>query len=118
MKYYKIDIKRRYPDIERISSSAEGDKIPNASDFFWKMDKGEIIYDAPVFDYFFLKSYDKEKYWEWLLTDVYDFIGEGSQIPGWFVSKKIKEIFEQYKIAEPHYFYESKLLYKQEKLDY
>lgn len=118
MRYYKIDIKRRYPDIERISSSAEGKNIVNADDYFWRMNRGEIIDDAPVFDYFVLESFDVEKYWEWQLNDAHDFIGEGSQIPGWLISKRLNDILEKHKVAEPHFYYSSKLLYKKEKLDY
>ena len=117
MKYYKIDIKRFYEN-DMIATNANGSKILNGSDYFWKMDKGEIIADDPMFDYFQLESFDKEEYWEWMLSDVYKFIGEGSQIPGWLISEKLKSILENYKIAKPHFYYPSKLLYKGEKLDY
>jgi len=82
------------------------------------MDKGELITDAPIFDYFFLESFDKKKYWEWMLADVHKFIGEGSQISGWLVSEKLKEVLGQFRLAEPHCYYASKLLYKGEKLNY
>ena len=118
MKYYKIDIKSHFPELGRIASSAEGKNIANADEYFWAMDKGEILYNAPIFDYFVLESFDKEKYWEWALFDVHDFIGTGSQIPGWFISKKLKKLLENFKISEPHFYYLSKLLYKGEKKDY
>ena len=116
MKYYKIQIKSFYGD--RIASDAKGENIANADEYFWAMDKGEILYNAPIFDYFVLESFDKEKYWEWALFDVHDFIGTGSQIPGWFISKKLKKLLENFKISEPHFYYLSKLLYKGEKKDY
>lgn len=118
MNYYKISIKTLYKENDRIASSANGEKINEADYYFIKMDNGEIVYDAPVFDYFFLESYDKKEFWEWLLTDSYDFIGKGSRIPGWLISKKLKKLFQTFKIAEPHFYYSSKLLYKGKKLDY
>lgn len=42
-----------------VATNANGSKIPNGSDYFWRMDNGEIILDAPVFDYFYLESFDK-----------------------------------------------------------
>mgnify|MGYP003365321716 CR=1 FL=1 len=118
MKYYKIETKRFYEN-DMIATNAQGKKIENADDYFWKMNRGEMIDDAPlIFDYFYLQSFDVEKYWEWLLTDVYRFIGEGSQIPGWLISKKLRNLLENFNIAEPHFYYASKLLYKGEKLDY
>ena len=104
MKYYKIDIKSHFPELGRIASSAEGKNIANADEYFWTMDRGEILYNAPIFDYFVLESFDKEKYWEWALFDVHDFIGTGSQIPGWFISKKLKKVLENFKITEPHFY--------------
>ncbi|MET3047106.1 hypothetical protein [Flavobacterium covae] len=118
MKYYKIEIKSRYPDFDRISSSAEGKDIEDSEYYFRKMDEGEVINDAPIFDYFYLESFDKKQYWEWQLNDAFDFIGQGSQIPGWLISNKLKKIFETFNIAKPHFYYPSKLLYKEKKLDY
>ncbi|MDY3548974.1 hypothetical protein PG291_10200 [Riemerella anatipestifer] len=117
MKYYKLYVKRFY-DNDMIATNANGSKIANGDNYFWRMDKGEIIIDAPTFDYFYLESFDKKEYWDWILCDVYNFIGESSQIPGWLISKKLKEILEKYKIAEPHFYYLSKLLYQEQKLDY
>ena len=64
MKYYKIDIKSHFPELGRIASSAEGKNIANADEYFWAMNRGEILYNTPIFDYFILKSFDKEKHWE------------------------------------------------------
>ncbi len=117
MQYYRIDVKRFYEN-DMVATNANGTKIPSGESYFWKMDKGEIIIDAPVFDYFILESYDKKEHWEWMLTDVHHFIGEGAQIPGWLISTKLKELFEKYKIANPHFYYLSKLSYIENKLDY
>ena len=117
MKYYKIDIKSHFPELGRIASGAEGKNVPE-KEYFYRIGKREIIENAPIFDYFVLESFDKEKYWEWALFDVHDFIGAGSQIPGWFISKKLKKLLEKFKISEPHFYYLSKLLYKGEKKDY
>jgi hypothetical protein len=116
MKYYKIKIQSFYGD--RISSSANGKDVEDAEYYFDKIGKGQIINDAPVFDYFYLESFDKREFWEWQINDVHSFIGEGSQISGWLISEKLKSILENYKIAKPHFYYSSKLLYKGEKLDY
>ena len=118
MKYYKIDIKSHFPELGRIASSAEGKNIANADEYFWAMNRGEILYNTPIFDYFILKSFDKEKYWEWALFDVHDFIGAGSQIPGWYISDKLKSLLENFRIAPKYHFYETRLLYKEEKFKY
>lgn len=117
MGYYKIDIKRSFPN-DMVATNAEGEKIPNAEDYFYQMDRGEEISSPPLFDYFYLKSFDQKEYWEWMLSDVYDFIGEGSQIPGWLISEKLKNVFDRFNLVEPHFMYNSKLMFKGEKLDY
>ena len=116
MKYYKIQIQSLYGD--RISSSANGKNIKNAEYYFDKIGKGEIVSGAPLFDYFYLESIDKREYWECQLNDIHDFIGEGSQIPGWLVSEKLKILLEKFIVTEPYFYYPSKLLYKGEKLNY
>lgn len=120
MKYYSIKLSffNHNDENKRTTSKAKGDKIPNADYYFYEMREGKIIPDAPIFDYFFLESFDEKRYWEKYLLDVHGFIGEGSQILGWFVSKDLKLLFENFNLPEPHCFYPSKLLYKKEKLDY
>ena len=118
MKYYKIKRKTRFPELGRIASSAEGKNIANADGYFWAMNRGEILYNTPIFDYFILKSFDKEKYWEWALFDIHGFIGEGSQIFGRYISDKLKSLLEKFKIAPKYHFYETRLLYKGEKFKY
>ena len=49
MKYYKIDIKSHFPELGRIASSAEGKNIANADEYFWAMNRGEILYNTPIF---------------------------------------------------------------------
>lgn len=117
MKYYEIDTKRYYGG-DMIATNANGSDIPYGDDYFRRMSKGEIIQDAPVFDSFFLESFDKKKFWEWILCDVYKFIGSGSQIRGWFISEDLKRLLENFNLVEPHCFYPSKLLYKGRKLNY
>ena len=120
MKYYKIKLSfYNYNDKnKRITSSAKGNKIPNANYYFYEMREGKILTDAPLFDYFFLESFEKKKYWEKYLLDVHDFFGEGSQIMGWFVSEDLKLLLETFNLSQPHHFYPSKLSYKGEKIDY
>ena len=117
MKYYKIDIKSHFPELGRIASGAEGKNVPE-KEYFYRIGKGEIIENTPIFDYFVLKSFDKEKYWEWALFDIHSFIGEGSQIFGWYISDKLKTILEKFRIAPKYHFYETRLLYKEEKFKY
>lgn len=118
MQYFKIDIKTLYSEVGRIASSVEGKDIEDAEYFFDKIGRGEIIDNAPLFDYFYLTSYDKKQFWEWKLNDVHSFIGEGSQIRGWFISEKLKKILHDFNISKPCFYYPSKLLYRGEKLDY
>lgn len=117
MKYYKINIKTRFPELGRITSSAEGKNVIE-KDYFYRIGEGEIIENTPIFDYFILKSFDEEKYWEWALFDIHDFIGVGSIITGWYISDKLKNLLENFKITTKYHFYETRLLYKGEKLKY
>ena len=117
MKYYKIKRKTRFPELGRIASGAEGKNVPE-KEYFYRIGKREIIENTPIFDYFVLKSFDKEKYWEWALFDVHDFIGVGSIMCGWYISDKLKTILEKFRIAPKYHFYETRLLYKEEKFKY
>ena len=117
MKYYKIKRKTRFPELGRIASSAEGKNVPE-KEYFYRIGKREIIENTPIFDYFVLKSFDKEKYWEWALFDVHDFIGVGSIMCGWYISDKLKSLLEKFRIAPKYHFYETRLLYKEEKFKY
>ena len=117
MKYYKIKRKTRFPELGRIASGAEGKNVPE-KEYFYRIGKGEIIENTPIFDYFVLKSFDKEKYWEWALFDVHDFIGVGSIMCGWYISDKLKSLLEKFRIAPKYHFYETRLLYKEEKFKY
>ena len=117
MKYYKIKRKTLFPELGRIASGAEGKNVPE-KEYFYRIGKGEIIENTPIFDYFVLKSFDKEKYWEWALFDVHDFIGVGSIMCGWYISDKLKTILEKFRIAPKYHFYETRLLYKEEKFKY
>ncbi|MCA4783118.1 hypothetical protein IF125_12785 [Empedobacter stercoris] len=116
MKYYKILIKRNYE--KRLASNANF--INNSKEYIFKqISNGEIILDAPIFDYFYLESFDDEKYWEWNLFDAHKFIGEASRMLGsLLISERTKELFESFKISEPHFYYQSKILYHDEKLTY
>ena len=115
MKYYKIQIKSFYGD--RIASNANF--IDNSKEYiFKKISLGEIIPDTPIFDYFFLESFDEKQYWEWALFDVHNFIGVGSIMCGWYISDKLKSVLENFRIAPKYHFYETRLLYKKEKFKY
>ena len=118
MKYYKIEIESNNKKDNILIGCAKGNEIPNANYYFYEMREGKILTDAPLFDYFFLESFEKKKYWEKYLLDVHDFFGEGSQIMGWFVSEDLKLLLETFNLTQPHYFYPSKLLYKGKKQNY
>lgn len=117
MKYYKINVRKFYEN-DMIATNANGQDVEDAEYYFNKIRDDELINEIPVFDYFFLESFDKREYWEWMVADVHKFTGEGSQISGWLISEKLKLLFEKINISQPHFYYPSKLLYKEEKLDY
>ena len=118
MKYYKTKIKRIFDKENKVLGHANGEFVPNGAFYFDRIRKDEIIEDAPVFDYFHLQSFDKKNFWEWRLQDVHGFIGAGSIITGWYISDKLKTILEKFQIAPKYHFYETRLLYKEEKFKY
>ena len=118
MKYYVIKVKSNFNEEDRILGRANGENVPNGKYFFEQMGKGEIIKDAPIFDYFHLESFDKREYWEWRLQDVHEYIGVGSIISGWYISDDFKILLDNFIIASQYYFYETRLLFKREKLKY
>ncbi|WP_203965569.1 hypothetical protein [Capnocytophaga stomatis] len=118
MKYYKIKIKRRFEKEDKVLGHANGEFVPNGAFYFDRIGDGEVIEDTPIFDYFHLQSFGEEKDWEWRLQDVHGFIYVGSIITGWYISDKLKPLLEKFKIAPKYHFYETRLLYKGEKLKY
>ena len=118
MKYYKTKIKRIFDKENKVLGHANGEFVPNGRFYFDRIGKDEIIEDAPIFDYFHLQSFDKKNFWEWRLQDVHGFIGAGSIITGWYISDKLKSLLEKFKIAPKYHFYETRLLYKEEKFKY
>lgn len=117
MKYFKLNLQVNNLN-NRIVSSVDGEKIPNVDFFFNKLRDGDFIINPPVFDYFYLKSFDEKSFWDFKLNDVHSFINQGSQIKGLFISEKLKKIFEKHILANPYQFYLSKLLYKFDSYDY
>lgn len=118
MKYYKIKKKGIFEKEDKVLGHANGQFVPNGAFYFDRIGEGEIIEDAPIFDYFHLQSFGEEKDWEWRLQDVHGFIYVGSIITGWYISDKLKMLLENFKIAPKYHFYETRLLYKGEKLKY
>ncbi|MDR1526050.1 MAG: hypothetical protein LBS46_00045 [Dysgonamonadaceae bacterium] len=118
MKYYNLKIERRFPKEDKVLGHANGEFVPNGKAYFDRMGKGEIIEDAPLFDYFYLKSYGSKEDWEWRLQDIHGFIGVGSIITGYYISDDFKVLLENFKIAPKYHFYETRLLYKGKKLKY
>jgi hypothetical protein len=115
MNFYKIT-----PIINknnRLVGSVNGKNIPNCNFFFNKMQQGDIIFDVPVFDYFFLQSYEDKKYWDLHLMDIHTGTGV-FPIGNWLISDKLKQILEKFIIAKEYFFYKSLLFYKGNKLNY
>ena len=64
MKYYKIDYKGIFEEENKVLGQANGEFVPNGRFYFDRIGNGEIIEDAPVFDYFHLQGFDKKNFWE------------------------------------------------------
>lgn len=120
MKYYKIDYNGIYQIINTNKSmgNANGEFVPDGKEYFNRIGNGEIIKDAPIFNYFHLQSFGSKEDWEWHLQDVHGFIGIGSIMTGWYISDDFKLLLEKFKIAPDYHFYETRLLYKENKLKY
>jgi len=118
MKYYKINYIRIFETKEEVIGHANGEFVPNGKEYFDRIGKREIINNAPVFDYFHLQSHGPKEEWEWRLQDVHGFIDVGSIITGWYISDDFKILLENFKIAPFYHFYETRLLYKGNKLKY
>ena len=118
MKYYKTKIKRIFDKENKILGQANGEFVPNGAFYFDRMRKREIIEDAPIFDYFHLQSFDKKNFWEWRLQDVHGGMGVYPSGAFWYISDKLKSLLEKFKIAPKYHFYETRLLYKEEKFKY
>ena len=61
MKYYKTKIKRIFDKENKVLGHANGEFVPNGRFYFDRIGNGEIIEDAPVFDYFHLQSFGEKK---------------------------------------------------------
>jgi len=118
MEYFIVNMQRRFLTEDKVLGHANGEFVPNGKHYFDRMGKGEIISDAPLFDYFHLQSFGKKEDWEWRLQDLHGFIGEYPTGGAWYVSDKFKRLLEGFFIANGYHFYPTKLLYKGKKLDY
>ncbi len=116
--YFKLDIQRLYDSPQQVIGHANGEWVPNRKDYFPRIAKGEILKDAPVFDYFFLESYGKKKDWEWKLQDAHGFIGKTPRLGCWYISDRFKNLLEHFSISKDYHFYETRLLYKGDKIKY
>lgn len=118
IKYYKIDFKGIFEEEDKVLGHANGQFVPNGAFYFDRIGEGEIIEDAPIFDYFHLQSFGEEKDWEWRLQDIHGYMGEYPIHCIWYISDKLKNLLENFNIAPKYHFYETRLLYKGEKLKY
>lgn len=118
MKYFKIDREIINKVFEKGISNANGEFVPNGKHYFDRMGSGEIIENAPIFDYFHLQSFGLKEEWEWRKQDVHGFMGVGSIMTAWYISAKTKKLLEQFLIAKDYAFYETKLLFQGSKYDY
>ncbi|TWP29230.1 hypothetical protein ETU08_08070 [Apibacter muscae] len=117
-KYYKIKHQRIFDTPQEVLGHANGEYVPRGREYFNRIGDGEIVEDAPIFDYFHLQSFGEEKDWEWRLQDIHGFIGVGSIMTGWYISNDFKLLLENFKIAPKYHFYETRLKYREEKLKY
>jgi hypothetical protein len=113
-----IDYENKSKGLPSDLPSANGEYVPGGKQYFDRMGKGEVVVDAPLFDYFHLQSYGPQKDWEWRLQDAHDFIGEYPTGGCWYISDRFKQLLEQFKIGKGCHFYPTKLLFRGEKLDY
>ena len=118
MKYYKIDYKGIFKEENKVLGQANGEFVPNGAFYFDRIGNGEIIEDAPIFDYFHLQSFDKKIFREWRLQDVHGGMGVYPSGAFWYISDKLKSLLEKFRIAPKYHFYETRLLYKEEKFKY
>ncbi|WP_207426683.1 hypothetical protein [Pedobacter sp. SYSU D00535] len=123
MRYFKIeekiiDFERKERGLPSDIPGVSGEAVPNGKYYFARIGEGEIIEDAPIFDFFHLKSFGPKKEWEWCIQDLHQLRGVGSIMTGWYISQPFKRLLEKCKIIGSYHFYQSKLLYKGEKLDY
>lgn len=117
MKYYKIKIQRIYKG-DLLAGRVNGEKIKDGQLYFERLSAGEIIKNAPIFDYFFLESYDSPQYWEWSIFDIHGFWLNTDIVGAWLISSDLKLLLENFNLPDPHHFYPSKLKYKNEKHNY
>lgn len=114
-----MEMERRFPDEDKVLGHANGEFVFDSKTYFTRIGKGEIINDAPIFDYFHLESFGPKEEWEWRLQDVHSFIATGSIMgANWYISDDFKILLENFKIAPEYHFYETKLLYKDKKIKY
>ncbi|RAW02586.1 hypothetical protein [Pseudochryseolinea flava] len=118
MKYYQTKIKSSFPEVDKILGYANGVLVENRELYFPRISNSEVIYDAPVFDYFYLQTYDPKEDAEWRLQDVHGFSGEYPAVSAWYVSDRFKELITRHNIAKAFHFYATKLKFKDEKLAY
>jgi hypothetical protein len=123
MKYYKIndisiDLENHKKGSVADVPSANGEFVSNGKEYFERIGKGELIKDAPIFDYFHLQSYGAKEEWEWRLQDVHGGMGEYPAGGYWYISDDFKLLLEKFKIAPDYHFYETRLLYKENKIKY
>jgi hypothetical protein len=115
MHFYKI--KKASIENNILIGSVNGKNIPNGNNYFCKINNGEILSNAPIFDYFFLQSFEDKELWEIYLKDIHGGIGI-FPLGNWLVSDKLKKLLEKYLLAKDYFFYESRLLYKGMKLTF
>jgi len=132
MKFYTLKLKHWDDNI--MDEESEGHKVyprangkynKNADGYFWKngvdgkINFGSYVDDAPLFDYYFLYNSTYQREHDWILLDAYSFIGPNSLSGrGFLVSERFKQLLEQFTIAKPYRFYESRLMYQGKKLVY
>lgn len=120
MNIYHLKIKRQREGDRRLYPSADGSDVPDNGHIFRKLSGFDEIpppAEIPLLDYFTLTSFEVKTRWEWILCDAMNFQGKYPMSCEMFVSEKFKKLLESFNLGN-HAFYESRLMFKGEKLTY
>jgi len=121
MRFYKLDLIRwdKYGHVYPKADSTFTCEALAEEYFAEKIRNYNCVDDAPLFDYFNLKSITTHEEDDWILNDAHTFAGPVSPVVrGWLVSEFFKLLLEGFSIAPPYRFYDAKVMYQDAKYDY
>lgn len=116
-KRYILDLKYKN-EINKLFYSMNGKKVKDKDVFFNKPNSNpNMVYEKGCeFNYLIPESIEVDE-GEYIMGDIHDWIGEEPDIYSFPISKKLKEILEQFNL-NPNKFYDAKVLYNEEYLQY